>query len=106
MMKYKTELHCHSRDGSGCSSESAEGIVKKYLEYGYSSILLTNHFVSSQSTYTPDEWKNKIASKYSAYDKLVSAADGKLNILIENGKIAQEYVLPPNGKHDEIQNGR
>ena len=82
MMKYKTELHCHSRDGSGCSSESVEGIVKKYLEYGYSSILLTNHFASSQSTYTPDEWKNKIASKYSAYDKLVSAADGKLNILM------------------------
>ena len=33
-MKYKTELHCHSRDASGCSSESVEGIFEKYLKYG------------------------------------------------------------------------
>lgn len=81
-MKYKTELHCHSRDGSGCSSESVEGIVKKYLEYGYSTILLTNHFGPPSDPDNREAWLNEIASKYAAYEKLVSAADGKLNILM------------------------
>ena len=37
-MEFKTELHCHSRDASGCSSESAEGIVKKYTVDGERSV--------------------------------------------------------------------
>ncbi|MBE6618038.1 MAG: hypothetical protein E7627_08915 [Ruminococcaceae bacterium] len=81
-MKYKTELHCHSRDGSGCSNESAEGIVKKYLEHGYSTVVLTNHF---DPAWNPDDrewWMEQIENKFSAYDKLVEAAEGKLNILM------------------------
>ena len=79
MAKYKTELHCHSKDASGCSHESVEGIVEKYLAAGYTTIVLTNHFCPDSMD---DDWMAKVAQKYDAYDKLVKAADGKLNILM------------------------
>ena len=79
MAKYKTELHCHSKDASGCSHESAEGIVEKYLAAGYTSIVLTNHFCPDSMD---NDWMAKVAQKYDAYDKLVNAADGRLNILM------------------------
>lgn len=81
-MKYKTELHCHSRDASGCSSESVEGIVEKYLKYGYTTVCLTNHFTPFHEMEDPAKWVADIEHKYAAYDKLVKAADGKLNILM------------------------
>lgn len=80
-MKYKTELHCHSRDGSGCANESAEGIVKKYLDAGYTTIALTNHFGPFWNPEAREWWIGEVAEKYDAYDKLVKAAEGKLNIL-------------------------
>ena len=81
-MKYKTELHCHSKDGSGCANESAEGIVKKYLEAGYTTVALTNHFGPMWNKNDREWWVGEVAEKYDAYDKLVKAADGKLNILM------------------------
>lgn len=80
-MSYKTELHCHSKDASGCAHESVEGIVEKYLKYGYSTICLTNHFQPTGNFLDKDEWMAKIERKYAAYDKLVKAADGQLTIL-------------------------
>ena len=81
-MKYKTELHCHSRDASGCSSESVEGIVEKYLKYGYTTVCLTNHFMGFRDMENPAAWAADVDHKYAAYEKLVKAADGKLNILM------------------------
>jgi len=79
MAKYKTELHCHSKDASGCSHEAVEGIVEKYLAAGYTTIVLTNHFCPDSMD---NDWMAKVAQKYDAYDKLVKAADGRLNILM------------------------
>lgn len=79
-MEYKTELHCHSRDASGCSSESAEGIVAKYVKAGYTTVCLTNHF--SPSGNDEAEWENKIERLYRAYDILTEAAGDSLIILM------------------------
>lgn len=43
---FKTELHCHSSELSGCSSESAVDTVRRYAELGYTSVVFTNHFNS------------------------------------------------------------
>ncbi len=43
---FKTELHCHTSELSGCASESAVDTVRRYAELGYSSIVFTNHFSS------------------------------------------------------------
>ena len=81
-MKYKTELHCHSKDGSGCSNESAEGIVKKYLEHGYTTIALTNHFGPAWNPDDKEHWMNEIEEKFSAFEKLQKAAEGKINVIM------------------------
>ena len=81
-MEYKTELHCHSRDASGCSSESAEGIVRKYLEVGYTTVCLTNHFCPDSKDDDDTAWEAKVDKLYRAYDILTEAADGRLTILM------------------------
>lgn len=80
-MKYKTELHCHSKDASGCSHESVEGIVEKYTKYGYTTVCLTNHFSPFRDMDDPEVFKAEVESKFAAYDKLVAAAGDKLTIL-------------------------
>ena len=81
-MAFKTELHCHSRDASGCSSESAEGIVRKYTEAGYTTLCLTNHFCPEGNDADDAAWEAKVDKLYRAYDLLVEAAGGQLTILM------------------------
>ena len=81
-MEFKTELHCHSRDASGCSSESAEGIVRKYTEAGYTTLCLTNHFCPEAHDDDDAAWKAKVDKLYRAYDILTEAAGDRLTILM------------------------
>lgn len=79
-MKYKTELHCHSRDASGCSHESAEGIAEKYVKAGYTTVFLTNHFAPSGGD--DENWEAKIEKRYHALELLKNAAGERLNVLM------------------------
>jgi len=79
-MKYKTELHCHSKDVSGCSNESVEGIVEKYLAAGYRTVCLTNHFCPGSHDDT--HWEEKVDKLFRGYEKLVKASAGWLNIVM------------------------
>ena len=78
---FKTELHCHTRDASPCSNMSAEATVERYLEYGYSTLVITNHLYGRIDLNDRDEWMNYIDMHYSAYDNLVTASAGRLNVL-------------------------
>ncbi len=82
--KYKTELHCHSREVSPCSNEPAENIVEKYVRYGYSTVVLTNHLSKYvMDTAVPDgSWREKAEFFIEGYRKLKKAAEGRLNILL------------------------
>lgn len=81
-MTYKTELHLHSAEGSACGKATSDQIVQVYLEAGYTTIVLTNHF--SPNTYkdlqpmTPEE---KAEYYIAAYHALKNAAGDKLNVL-------------------------
>lgn len=83
--KYKTELHCHSRDASPCADESADGIVEKYVKYGYSTVVLTNHFSAvchPTADYDKKSWAEKVRHFVNAYEILKDAAGDRLNILL------------------------
>ena len=81
-MQFKTELHLHSAEGSACATATAKDIVKVYLEAGYTTLVLTNHF--SRHTFknfepmTPEE---KCEYYIKAYHTLREEAEGKLHIL-------------------------
>jgi len=86
-MTYKTELHCHTSDVSKCGKSDAREAVEFYLTHGYTTVVLTNHFSKNtfncerfgdQSNWT---WEQKVNFFYSGYEKMLEAADGRLNIL-------------------------
>lgn len=79
-MKYKTELHCHSKDASGCAHETAEGIAEKYYAAGYTTIFLTNHFIPHADD--SENWEAKIEKRYHALQLLENASAGRMNILM------------------------
>ena len=94
-MKFKTELHCHTGDVSNCGKESAEYIVEKYLEAGYTSLVVANHmsvhtFNGKRGKYAEflnntkksDCWQTKMDFFMLGYENLVRAAKGRLHIIL------------------------
>ncbi len=79
---FKTELHCHSVDISGCASATVEDIVKYYTAAEYSTLVLANHFqrIPMRELGCTD-YVDFVERYVKAYEKLCSAAEGKLNIL-------------------------
>ena len=85
-MTYKTELHLHSSEVSACATSNAKEIVDVYLEAGYTTLVLTNHFSPFSYkcsrydlTYmTPEE---KCEYYINGYHALREAAEGKLHVL-------------------------
>ena len=79
---FKTELHCHSKDISFCSSASVDDIIAEYTAAGYSTLMLANHF-------EPATMRRREAASYedfvkmyvSAWEKLRDAAAGRINVL-------------------------
>lgn len=47
-MSYKTELHCHTAEFSGCSNVPGAEMVEKYISHGYTTVVVTNHFRESE----------------------------------------------------------
>jgi HisJ family histidinol phosphate phosphatase len=86
-MKFKTELHCHSAPVSACAKAYPEEIVQAYVEHGYHSLVLTNHF--SRFTFKNKRmgdlsdlpWEEKVDYYMKGYQELKEAAEGKLNVL-------------------------
>ena len=105
MKKYKTELHCHTGDVSNCAEETAEYIVSRYLEAGYTSLVVTNH-MSASTFHSPkyqkyleksgksDLWQTKIDFFMTGYENMISAAKGRLHILL--GMEFCSFISPPN----------
>ena len=101
-MGYKTELHCHSGVVSSCGRLSPERIVERYLEHGYSTVVITDHL----SRYTfeagnyggKDDWDEKVDFFLTSYQLLQKAAAGKLNVLLGmearlHGHHAADYLV-------------
>ena len=80
---FKTELHCHSKGASPCSTESVESLVEIYTKAGYDSVMLTNHFCRSVC----DLYGCKNIGEYidiflAEKEKMQSIAKGKLEVLV------------------------
>ena len=84
---YKTELHCHTSEGSLCARENAKDTVEKYLEYGFTSVALTNHMQSYRIwgdepyPYAFPSYEAYVDYCYDAIDAFRQAADGRLYVL-------------------------
>ena len=92
-MSYKTELHCHTKEASACGKELPEYVVERYLDAGYTSLVLTNHI--NAATFTSkryaeyleergvaDCWSTKIDFYVRDYDRMLEASKGRLNVIL------------------------
>ena len=80
---FKTELHCHTAEVSDCARATAKVLVKKYLEKGYTSVVLTNHlskftFQNARFDHSAWEWQKKIDYYMNGFYRLEEEAAGKL----------------------------
>lgn len=85
-MSFKTELHCHDCLVSACGRITPEETVEKYLDAGYTTLVITDHI--SRDTYgssnyrgEPD-WDAKVDFFMRSYHALQAAAKGRLHILL------------------------
>ncbi len=67
---YKYEPHMHTREGSGCSSASAEDMARAHKAAGYDGIFVTNHFFNGNTCVPRDlPWKERIDLFCAGYEK-------------------------------------
>ena len=79
---FKTELHCHSKDASPCSTESVQSLVEIYTRAGYDTVVLTNHF--SPCVYEVYKCKNMgeyVDTFMKAFEMMKQASKDKLTVL-------------------------
>ena len=80
-MTYKTDLHCHTSELSGCSSESASDTVKRYAELGYSSVVITNHFRDHGRKKSGLHYKDYVDLHFEVAERAGREAAGKLHVI-------------------------
>jgi len=78
-MSYKTELHCHTKEFSGCSNVPGEMVAEKYIEHGYSTVVITNHF--RKGAYGYDDHAELCEKYFEAADVVRRAAGDRLNVI-------------------------
>lgn len=95
-MQYKTELHAHTSDVSRCAKLSPENVAELYIEAGYSTIVLTNHYVE----YGFDglgSWEKCIDNYLNAVYRMREFSKGQLNVLsgaeVRNYYSSNDFLL-------------
>ena len=92
--KYKTELHCHTGDVSSCGQCSAEYIVSRYVDAGYDTLVVTDHFNRYTFSLSPKyisylkahgleaSWDGMVDFYLSGYRRVKEVAGDKLSVLL------------------------
>ena len=81
-MKFKTELHAHSREVSPCADFTVQEVTERYLSDGYTSLVLTNHYTSGILESAGETWEERITYYLAPYRQMKEYAKGRLNILL------------------------
>ena len=84
---FKTELHVHSASVSDCGTVPEAVIVERYIEAGYTSLVLTNHlsrftYKNKRFDHSGHPWNEKIDYYMNGYHLMKEAAAGRINILL------------------------
>ena len=98
MTGFKTELHCHTKESSICSKMAAQDVVKAYIDAGYSTLVITDHYgMRHIGRYGEVDEAEHFLRGYRAAQK---AAEGKINIIL-----GMEISLAQHRKNDYLVYG-
>lgn len=79
-MSYKCELHCHM-NYSGCSEVSAADTVQKYVDKGYTTLVVTNHF-NPHHFRRDGSFETLVRGTFDAFEETRAAAGDRLHVLM------------------------
>lgn len=82
MMPFKTELHAHTAEVSPCGRYTAAEVVDKYIEAGFSTLVITDHFRNYVVDYAGATWRQKIDHYLTGYRKALEYANGRIHVLL------------------------
>ncbi|GHU38017.1 hypothetical protein FACS1894105_11280 [Clostridia bacterium] len=82
--KYKIELHCHSKEVSGCSSVSSADAVRLYKDKGYDALTITDHYYDGFFERKNGSWNDKVEAYLKGY-KLAQETGAKLGVTVYLG---------------------
>lgn len=68
-LMYKYETHLHTKEGSACSSASAEDMARAHKAAGYDGIFVTNHFFNGNTSVPRDlPWERRVDEYCKGYE--------------------------------------
>ena len=81
---FKTELHIHTFPASNCAKTCPEDMVENFIENGYSTIVITNHFSPTLFNVVAKgkSYEQAVDLFLSDYHRAQKQADGRLNVLL------------------------
>jgi len=109
-MKFKYDLHIHTKEISPCGRLSIEEIVDKYIEEGYSGLVLTDHLRKGYFRKCKrEDWKEKIKGFFYSYDRGIEYCKDKdfyigLGMEISFNKDTNDFLVFGLEKEDYIEN--
>ena len=81
-MPFKTDLHIHTAEVSPCARFRAAEVVDRYVEAGYSTLVITDHFRDYVVENAGATWKQQIDHYLVGYRKAVAHAKDRIHILL------------------------
>ncbi len=81
-MQYKTELHVHTSEVSPCAHMTASEVADRYIEDGYHSIVVTNHYTDYVLTLGGETWEEQIEHYLSGYRRMKEYAGDRMHVLL------------------------
>lgn len=81
-MQYLTELHAHTATVSPCADMQPEDTAQRYIDAGYTTVVVTDHYCDYVIDPVEGGWEDKIRHYVSGYKKMKEYAKDKLHILL------------------------
>lgn len=78
-MPYKTELHCHTSDFSPCAKQNGAEKAQFYIDAGYDTVVVTNHFTANYSDSA--DFEPFVRRFFRAGEIMRDAAADRLNVI-------------------------
>lgn len=109
-MKFKYDLHVHTKEVSPCARLSIEKIIDKYIEEGYSGLVITDHMRKGYyRKCSKEDWKDKTNEFFYSYDRAIDYCKDKdfyigLGMEISFNSSSNDFLVYGFEKDDFLEN--
>lgn len=81
-MQYKTELHAHTKEVSPCGDLTGAELTERYLDAGFTTVVLTNHFCERVIRPTGETWQQQCDFFLNGWRVMKEYAKDRLHVLL------------------------